>query len=135
MLFLCNSWRSQCETNNWWGLSQKKYYSNVSHGFINYFLQKKKKKTINGSNTTLLLMNIKALGNFGPVLRNVSLVLRKDYPGNGFKLLVSHEMKWFQMVLISYCVFYIWMFFFFSSFFHPLWTGQYKSHYWVIFCI
>lgn len=68
---------------------------------------KKKKKTINGSNTTLLLMNIKALGNFGPVLRNVSLVLRKDYPGNGFKLLVSHEMKWFQMVLISYCVFYI----------------------------
>lgn len=71
------------------------------------FYKKKKKKTINGSNTTLLLMNIKALGNFGPVLRNVSLVLRKDYPANDFKLLVSHEMKWFQMVLISYCVFYI----------------------------
>lgn len=73
------------------------------------FYQKKKKK-INGSNTTivtLLLMNFKALGNFGPVLRNVSLVLRKDYPANDFKLLVSHEMKWFQMVLISYCFFYI----------------------------
>ena len=54
-----------------------------------------------------LLMNFKALGNFGLVLRNVSLVLRKNYPGNGFKLLVSHEMKWFQMVLISYCVFYV----------------------------
>lgn len=73
------------------------------------FYQKKKKK-INGSNTTivtLLLMNFKALGNFGPVLRNVSLVLRKDYPANDFKLLVSREMKWFQMVLISYCFFYI----------------------------
>ena len=54
-----------------------------------------------------LLMNFKALGNFGLVLRNVGLVLRKNYPGNGFKLLVSHETKWFQMVLISYCVFYV----------------------------
>ena len=70
-------------------------------------------------------MNFKALGNFGPVLRNVSLVLRRDYPGNGFKLLSLFP----TLVSFTFECFLLLFLFFSPIFFQPMWTGQYESHY------